>query len=244
MNYSKQFFYILMLFFPLAWSGCQNGCLKGQGKIISQTRNISSFNILEVDGWVDVVLEQGTSPEVEVISGENLIANISTEVNPENGKLTISNNNQCHWSRGGSQPTVKVKYQNLAQIDHLGFGNILSVDTIRNANLVVNIKGNGDVKLLVNVTNFSCAMLELGDLEVQGKSNRSNLFSHNVGFFKGKNFVTNHCTARTRDEGQFEVTVSDSLIATIESTGDIIYYGKPSYIKTNVTGTGTVKAGN
>ncbi|WP_045113448.1 GIN domain-containing protein [Microscilla marina] len=243
MNYTKQFTYILIVVCLIILPGCQNGCLKGQGKTISQTRSIDSFSALEVDGWVDVVLEQGSAPEVEVISGKNLIGNIRTEVNAESGKLMITNNNKCHWSRGGSQPTVRVKYQTLAQIDHLGFGNILSVDTLRNANLLVNIKGNGNVKLLVNVTNFSCTMLELGDLEVHGKSERSNLFSHNVGFFKGKNFVTTHCTARTRDEGQFEVTVLDSLVATVESTGDIIYYGNPSYVKSNVTGPGRVVAG-
>jgi hypothetical protein len=243
MNNLKQLLYIFIFCCPVFWTGCANGCLKGQGKTVSQTRNIGAFNVLEVNGWVDVVLEQGAETTVEVISGENLIANISTEVDTDNGKLTISNNNQCHWSRGGSQPTVKVKYQSLAQIDHLGFGNISSVDTVKNTSLVVNIKGNGDVKLLVDVTNFRCNMLELGDLEVQGKSVSSNLFSHNVGFFKGKNFMTNYCVARTRDEGQFEVTVSDSLRATVESTGDIIYYGNPVYVKTNVTGTGTVKAG-
>ena len=223
--------------------GCQNGCLKGEGKTTEQRRSIEPFTGIKVYGWTHVVLVKGSTPEVVVSAGENLIANVAMEVDQETGFLSIRNNNKCHWSRAGGEPTVTVKYQTISQIEQWGFGNITSVDTLTGNSLNVRISGNGDVNLLVNVDNFSCSMLELGDLTVAGRGQRSNLFSHNVGFFKGRNFVTSHCTARTRDEGEFEVHVSDSLFATVESTGNIKYFGNPAFVKSNITGLGKVVAG-
>ena len=241
--FPAQFFVFIWLACLPVLYGCQNGCLKGQGKITTQKRSIGEFHTLHVYGWVDVILEKGSIPEVEIEAGKNLMANITTHAEPGSNLLVIRNDNKCHWSRGGTQPTIRLKYQNIAQIEQWGFGNIISVDTLKGKSLTVKIKGNGNVSLLVEVDNFSCAMLELGDLAVQGKSDRSYLFSHNVGFFKGKNFFTRYCAAHTRDEGEFEVNVSDTLTAIVESTGNIRYYGKPKVVQTTISGPGKVVAG-
>lgn len=242
--FSRRIFVSVWAVCLLTLYGCQNGCLKGQGKKITQKRSIEGFNALQVYGWVDVILEKGDTPEVEIEAGKNLIANITASIEAGSNLLIIRNDNKCHWSRSSSQPTVRVKYQDITQIEQWGFGNVTSADTIKGSSLSVTIKGNGNVSLLVDVDNFNCAMLELGDLTVQGKSDRSSLFSHNVGFFHGKNFFTRYCNAHTRDEGEFEISVSDSLTATVESTGNIRYYGKPAFVQKNISGPGKVVAGD
>lgn len=241
---SQIFINSLLLLFLFGLWGCQNGCLKGQGKIISQKMTLEPYSILKVHGWLDVVLQKGNVTEATIEAGKNMVPNIKITREENGNALVIKNENKCHWSRGGRQPLVKLTFQDIAQIEQWGFGNITSLDTLKGSSLTVRISGNGNVNLLVDVINFNCSMLELGDLTVQGRSERSNLFSHNVGFFKGKNFFTRHCTARTRDEGEFQVSVSDTLIATIESTGSITYFGKPKFIETNITGAGRVISGD
>ena len=244
MKFLKHYLLILIGVMSFGLYSCENGCLKGQGKTTEQKRTLESFTGVKVYGWTDVILEKGNAPEATVVVGENLVNNVVLEIEEGSGFLVIRNNNQCHWSRAGGQPVVKVKYQTINQIEQWGFGNITSLDTLSGASLGVRVSGNGDVNLLVNVDNFSCALLELGDLTVAGRGERSNLFSHNVGFFKGRNFITSHCTARTRDEGEFEVHVSDSLFATVESTGSIRYFGTPTFVQSNIIGLGKVVAGN
>jgi len=244
MRFLKHYLFILIGVGLFGLCSCENGCLKGQGKTTEQKRALDPFTGIKVYGWTDVILERGSVPEATVVVGKNLVNNVALEVEDDSGFLVIRNNNRCHWSRAGGQPVVKVKYQTIDQIEQWGFGNITSLDTLSGASLNVRVSGNGDVNLLVDVDNFSCLMLELGDLTVAGRGERSNLFSHNVGFFKGRNFVTSHCTARTRDEGEFEVHVSDSLFATVESTGNIKYFGTPAFVQANITGLGQVVAGN
>ncbi|OJJ17079.1 hypothetical protein BKI52_30665 [marine bacterium AO1-C] len=244
MKFCKFYLFIVTGVVLAGLCGCENGCLKGQGKTTEQRRALAPFTGIKVYGWTDVILEKGSVPEATIVVGENLVNNVVLENETTSGFLVIRNNNQCHWSRAGGQPLVKIKYQTLSQIEQWGFGNISSLDTLSGTSLNVRVSGNGDVNLLVNLDSFDCSMLELGDLTVAGRSTRSNLFSHNVGFFKGRNFVTSHCTARTRDEGEFEVHVSDSLFATVESTGNIRYFGNPTFVEANVTGLGKVEAGN
>ena len=156
MRFFKSYLFIWIGVLPFCFYSCENGCLKGQGSTTEQRRTLEAFTGVKVYGWTDVILERGNTPEATVVVGKNLVNNVSLEVEEDSGFLVIRNNNQCHWSRQGGQPVVKVKYQTINQIEQWGFGNISSTDTLSGNRLEVRVRGNGNVNLLVDPTFRTC----------------------------------------------------------------------------------------
>lgn len=220
--------YHLVIILVLYLSSCQD-CFKSTGTTSATTRELPEFSTLIVEDNLDVVLKKSERPYVEIRSGKNLLNSIKTEVN--NGTLTIDNKLKCNWVRNQSRDfIVTVHYTDLDVIEHLGYGNISAPDTLIFDALTLTILGQGDFILPLQVNNLTCALRRLGDFHVDGQVQKLNVFTFDHGYFYGKNLISKNCSANNSGEGNFEITVMDTLRAHIGREGDIIYYGNPVFV--------------
>jgi len=60
--------------------GVVAGCVQGQGKVTSETREVGAFSRIEASAGIRVVVRIGPSEAVEVTAQENLLAVIATDV--------------------------------------------------------------------------------------------------------------------------------------------------------------------
>src|SRR5688572_19597154 len=98
-------------------------CVKSTGKIVTETRQLAAFNTIHVKDNLNVTLIPDSVYYAEVLCGENLQANVNTEI--KNGELYIENINKCNWVRSYKNPMeVKVHLPKLHSIFHDGFGKI------------------------------------------------------------------------------------------------------------------------
>ena len=81
-----------------AWA--MAGCTRGEGPVISETRDVGAFTRIEVSGGISgVTVRIGESPSLEVRAQENILPLISTEV--ESDTLVITGTGQGFTSSQG-----------------------------------------------------------------------------------------------------------------------------------------------
>jgi len=124
--------------------------LKGNKIVISDTRDISGFNSIEIRGKIDVILIRGNNQSVKVETDENLQFAIITEVNDE--KLNIS-----ILKRIIKKKVLKIYItidESISEITTKDKVNISADDNFNFNNLTINAQGDSKISLDVKTTQF------------------------------------------------------------------------------------------
>lgn len=79
---------ICLLFVALLISACGQRSIVGSGTVIEETRQVSDFERVVVCCGMDLIFSQGDGPELQLEGEDNLLAEISNEINQ--GTLNIS----------------------------------------------------------------------------------------------------------------------------------------------------------
>ena len=224
----------LLLIIIFSFTSCKKenmgDCFKGTGKIITQKRSIEhSFNRIDVEDNISVILTQDNNYSVIVEAGENLIDLIETDF--EANILTLRNNNKCNWMRSYDKPVrVRISLPELISFQYRSSGNVTSTNTftIDSTNIEV-WDGSGNVQINVDCRVAVYAIhTGPGDLTIKGKTGVSYVWNSGNGFFYGKDLETGYTFITNKGTGDCIVNAEVELGATILHTGDIYYYGNPA----------------
>lgn len=230
---------LLVLFFFSCKKENMGDCFKGSGDIISETRTITqSFNIVEVEDNVSLVLTQSSEYSIKVVAGGNLIGLIETEL--LNNVLTIRNKNKCNWVRSYDRPIiVYVSLPDLLSLQYRSAGDVTATNTFHLDSVKVEIWG-GAGKVTMNV-DCRVAIYAIhtgtGDLEISGKNIVSYVWNSGNGFFYGKDLETAYTFITNMGTGDCFINSNVHLGATILHVGNIYYKGDPE-LATDLRGTG------
>ncbi len=232
----KYIILILLLLAILAVSGCIGQGMQGSGKIINQTRDVSGFNQIDLNGAGELIITQGNKESVTVEADDNIISNIKTNVN--NNKLTISFDNNMPMPTKPVKIYVTVK--DLNSINISGSGKINSSNLNVNS-LTININGAGDSTL----SNLNAQILNIktsgsGKMTISGNVNEQNIEIYGAGEHDAGNLTSKIATIAINGGGKSTVKVSDTLTAIINGAGQINYIGNPQ-VTHQINGAGTVK---
>jgi hypothetical protein len=139
---------LLFSIFGLMPASCNNfnnvnnfNCTKGSGHIIEVTKNIKEFKGVVVDNSADVIITKGDNIKVKIITDDNLVNSITTE---------IKGNNLIIDEVGNNCPTkieiqIETPYLNLISLN--GSGNITANDIKITEGFTAEIDGSGNIKI-------------------------------------------------------------------------------------------------
>ena len=226
---------------PSAWDP-----FKVRGATISETHILSPFTILDVYDKIDVYYKQDTtssSYSIQIVTGKNLLPNISTEIS--GGVLKIKNKNEFNFLRGAHNGvTVYVTTPFIGKIIQDGVGTIYCSNTITHTSthtqdtLSYQIKNSGDMHLNVNVQSMKGSIYGVGDIYLNGICPHHEVYASGECFINALNLVTGYSFVDYNSTGQAHVYVTGQLDAVINSTGTIYYSGGVTVINKSGTGTG------
>jgi len=226
----------------------------------TETRKVSAFNKLEIGGSFEAMLRQGNEPSVK-ITAENIDAKkILTET--EGNTLRISLEKGPYHN---IRIKVEVTYKSLDAIDKSGSGNLICESELMSAgdfNLSSsgsgNITINGKIKAAnqVSISRNGSGNMKLAGLQAEGihmNFSGSGNFDVNEGSAKTQTIrldgsgnvgayglKTETCSATVSGSGDIEVSVSSSLDAQINGSGNIDYRGGAQIKKIEVHGSGRI----
>jgi hypothetical protein len=233
----------LLICTSVMFAGCEKedwcNCLKSEGDTRTSQRSVPEFTAIEMLRNVDIILEQGTTPGVEVTCGENLMDGIVTEV--RNGTLYIDNINRCNWLRDfDNKFLVKITFTQLSQITNRGSGMLTCADTIRVPYLQTdNWNSTGTMTFLLNCTEVHLK-LHTGpaDIIAEGKCGILYVYTTGNGFVKAGALDSKYTYVTTESTGDCELSARIELQAQIKYDGDVYYKGNPPLLQYNITGNG------
>jgi hypothetical protein len=189
---------------------------KGSGQVVTELRDIGSFDRIESNIGADIAVTIGASQKVSLSYDDNLIGYITTKV--KGGKLIIESDRSI-----SSQENCQFKIV-VPQLDGIAVGGSgrIEVNGLDGNRFSVEIDGSGDVM----------ASGEVGELaiEVNGSGNVDT-----------RDLTAGEATVEINGSGDVDVMARDYLTAVINGSGDIRYAGNPGQIVKRVDGSGHIR---
>lgn len=232
----KYLILILLLFAVVTASGCVNQGSSGSGKIVNESRDVSSFNQIDLNGMGELIITHGDKESVTIEAEDNLMPYIKTNVN--NNKLTISFENNMPMPTKSVKIHVTVK--DINSINVSGSGKINSNNL--NANdLTISVNGAGESILNnLNAQSLKMKITGAGKMTVSGNVNDQTIDISGAGEHNANNLASKSASISINGGGKATVKVSDTLNAIINGAGEISYIGSPK-INQQINGAGFVK---
>lgn len=216
------------------WGGKR---VRGNGNVVTETRNTANYDAVSVGGSFDVVLVKGTEGNISIKGEENLIKHIITEVSGDKLKIRFKRNVNVRTTR---KLVITVPYKDLEKVSLGGSGNISSTGTLKADRFSMSVAGSGSIDLKVAADTVKSSIAGSGDINVSG--NATNLScsiagSGNINAYGLKVVAT---SVKVTGSGNIKTTASESIDARVVGSGNIYYKGNPTHIKSKSIGSGDI----
>lgn len=214
--------------------------VRGSGTRITESRDVSGFDAIQLDGAGRLVITQGPSESLEIRADDNLIGNLTSEVQ-EN--TLILGYRERSWRRTvlPSQPVVyTLTVTNLTELTLNGAGD-LEIQSLETDSFELKINGAGNI----NIQNLSTGKLSVNlagtaSVSVNGVAAEQAVTLGGAGDYQAGDLQTYDTFIEINGLGSGTVWASETLQVNINGGGSVSYYGSPN-VSQEISGLGEVK---
>lgn len=235
----KKLFFVCLVFLLLSCDS-ENGwdCVQAAGSKVSKEYLVSDFTKIRIEDDVTLYLKQGDSTKIILETGENLLSDIS--VNVEGETLVVKDHNNCNLVRDYGITKVFVTTPNITEIRNSSAYDVIGEGVLQFPRLTLvsnssvgpeTIRKGGDFYLNIICNEFRVNANGQSVFYITGNSEKANLsFADEMPRFEGKDFLINELTVFQRSANKMIVNPQQSIIGKIVATGDIISYNRPPLV--------------
>ena len=214
--------------------------VRGSGTLTTESRPVNGFKAVQLDGAGRLVITQGTSESLEIRADDNLIGNLTSEVQ---GNTLILGYQEGSWRRTilPSQPVVyTLAVTNLTELILNGAGDleIQSLET-DSFNLKINGAGNIDIQDL-SAGKLSVNLSGTGAVSVNGVAAEQAITLDGAGSYQAGDLQTYNTFIEINGLGSGTVWATETVQININGGGSVSYYGSPN-VSQQISGLGEVK---
>ena len=215
---------------------------KADGKLGTETRNVSDFDAIAVKGPFNVVVRQAAKESVTVTADARLLPMIETVVEASgSGRSLVIRLRQGESSKWRGEIKVLVDVVKLNAVSSAGAGDI-TVDGLKTASLKAAIAGSGDLRFKsLTADALEVRIAGSGDVQAQGSARQLKLSIAGSGDAAMTELVADDVTVSIAGSGDAQVTANKSLHATVAGSGDVQYRGSATDVHTSAMGSGTIR---
>jgi hypothetical protein len=209
---------------------------KGNGNVISETRDLGAFNKISVGGNYEVTLKKSDKNYLTITTDENLVPLILSKI--ENGELSISSKKNLINIK---KTKLVIGYSIINEVRAYGATLLNNEETLESDNLYLNLEGAGMIDLKLKVSNLDASLSGAGLVKCNGYATNSKIRLSGAGGLEAIGLETQNATITVSGIGSAKVNVKNELSAAIEGVGGIEYIGHPVKVNKNISGLGTIK---
>lgn len=226
---------ITMLFaLPLALSGCFG--VSGNGDRERETRKLSDFHSIELDGELGVQVRRADEFRVVVSIDSNLLDNVKTRVRDRT--LLIDNN--VNLADYVSAPHVIIDMPELRSVRLTGSGDLRAEGFDDARSLRFDQHGSGDLRFSGSATRIEARLSGSGDLHLSGSADFLDIEVHGSGDVDARGLDAAGARLEINGSGDIDATVNGEVDAEINGSGDINLYGEVDLIRSDEDGSGDI----
>lgn len=219
------------------WQGTDK--VKGNGNMVTKSRNVSNYDAISLVGSMDVELIKGTEGQLKVEAEENLQQHITTEVEGGRLKIAVEKGYSLEPSRNNGIKVI-VPVADIEEVSLTGSGDIVSNQMLTAENFEIKVTGSGNVQLPLTAKNTKASITGSGDIDLEGSSVDFACQVTGSGDISAFDFKCENVRATVTGSGDIKVYASESLKASVPGSGDIEYRGNPRKEDFKTFGAGSV----
>jgi hypothetical protein len=213
-------------------SACDS--LVGSEDIVTETRDVSNFDSVSLDGSGDAIITQGGEESLTVETDDNVQEYITSEV--RDGTLYLSKKTR---SPSATKLIFRVGVDDISGLEVSGSGDI-SADNLIADQLEIKIGSSGSV----NINELTAGKVETeidgsGDVELTGEVTGQTIEIGSSGEYIGGDLHSETAAVTISGSGDATVWTTESLETRINKSGSVNYYGDPS-VSSSGSGSGDV----
>lgn len=212
--------------------------------VLRETRAVSGFSRIEIDGQADITLRQGTTEGLTLEATAQGLKQIRTEVRGKT--LRISLVDQSHWWQwmtGGSAtrtPRITIDLIQIERIEAAGSVNILA-DSLKANELRLDFAGACKLK----ISDLQATKLRLDGAgaikaEIAGKVAEQSIDLSGAGSYQAVDLISDNIELQVSGAGKAIVNAKMLLKADISGAGLVEYAGNPR-LEQDVSGIGKIR---
>ncbi len=198
-------------------------------------RDVAGFDGVRFATAGELVITQGDRESLEITAGADELSRIVTEV--RDGMLLIGRDGP---DRGLAlrKPVFHLTVKSLASLEVLSSGSA-TAGTLRADSLQLRVSSSGGI----TIDELSARLLDVrisssGSIRLQGSVEQQSVLLTSSGSYAAAKLSSRAATVRVSSSGTATLRCSESLEATVTSSGSVRYYGSPPDTKGNVTSSG------
>lgn len=213
--------------------------VKGNGKMVTETRNTASYESISVAGSFDVQLIKGSEGNIELKGEENLLEHLSVSV--KNGVLVLKVRDNINLSTSWNKSiSIRVPIESIEGVKLSGSGDITSDFTIESPDFDASISGSGDISLAIDTGDLGIKISGSGDIDLSGRASNMEVKVSGSGDLNAYALAAENANVMVSGSADVKVSVSGSLDARVAGSGDVHYKGNPKKVSSKVSGSGDV----
>jgi Putative auto-transporter adhesin, head GIN domain len=215
----------------------------GSGTAATETRDLSGFAAIAMKGDIDVVVRQAARETVQVSTDANLLPLLQTVVEGSGDQRSL----RIQWKAGESVTTrsrtvVTVEVVNLKAIALAGSGD-LDLQALKTPSLTLSLSGSSDAVLRqLDTGDLRISVAGSGDVQARGKATRLDVSIAGSGDVQLRDLAADEVRVSIAGSGDASVSATRSLDVSIAGSGDVDYGGGVTQVRSQVVGSGTVRA--
>lgn len=229
---------IALVFLILLMINCsKNQVVVGSKNIITQEKQLSAYDRIEVLGSYDVIFTDGEVGKIKIKAPDNILPLIQTEVSDGLLKIGVGKNRY----RVKQPIIIYVPVDShLKQVDIKGSADISTEKNLETKVLNVGIYGSGDARLAVDVSSLALEVVGAGDIRVSGKAKDLSINISGSGDVDTSKLTAEKAAISISGAGDVSAYVTEDVDVSIAGAGDVTVKGNPKKVKQKINGSGGV----
>ncbi len=200
---------------------------------------MESFKELEVNGAIDVYLQQGDEETVALQLDENILPKVELYQRGDRIVVDLKKNNHVI---GHKHYKILVTFKDLEKLEMNGIGKLRCRDTLQLSHLDVRQAGIGNLELILNAKELNGTFDAVGKVRLIGRVRNADLEMNGIGKLYAYDLIAEHLTIERNGIGKAEVHATQSLVVENSGIGSVRYRGNPEHIRKDPAAIGRIKA--
>ncbi len=212
---------------------------RGSGKVITQTREVSGFNHVQIDGAGELIIIQGETESLEIRAEDNIIDDLTSDV--EGATLVLGYRD--NFLRNTIIPTERITYTlsviDLSEVTINGAAD-MEIESLETGGLILNINGAGQVSIdQLTAEDLTVQISGTATIDVSGQVAKQSITIDGAGNYKAGDLETTSTTIKINGLGNGTVWATETLDISIDGGGNLRYYGSPN-VTQDINGLGDI----
>ncbi len=214
----------------------------------SETRPVSGFSKVLVQGYGEVTLVQGENEGLTIEAEEELLPKIKSEVS--NGRLTLGFDLQWRewitwWFNSAATPNKTIRYTiEMKTVEQLLFEGSCTLEAERLSSEACELSVSGSAR--IKIRQADCRKLVTcisgsGNMSLAGKADAHDIHVNGSGEIEAEDLETQQSQIRISGSGRAQVNAAQKLSVEISGSASVSYRGQPQ-IQPRISGSGSIRA--